>query len=253
MLFVLAKGSHQFKVTFTIRDTSDGYTINFTTKILETINKKFSTESTLDKLRDGINLTYKLSNAGWLIDIPDYNDTQQKAITRLDSIILMGNFSKKEYGLLQLIRRKLEKPDGLEMLLEPILLFNEIYSSPPFRNQKDYHAASTFNIFYQPQITGTMVTNIVKFKKQSETANLSVDFIANQDSATKKIIPMYQEYFYSMSGKIPKGLPEEVKFAIHTEYDINIFKGYPQHILKKTTTTYVVKNKSEIRMDIIDK
>jgi hypothetical protein len=250
-LIVLSKGMHQFQVNFKILDTADGYTINFSTKLLQPINKKFVFASALDKLRDGISITYKLNNSGWLIDIINYNDHKLKAIATLDSIILLTDSSTKEYRALQVLLKNIEKPDGLQFLLEPIILFNEIYLAPPFRNQKDYRIASTSNIFSQPQLTGTMITNLVKLEKQSETAKLSVDFIANGDSAAKKLIPIFREMFYSIDGKVPGGLPDDIKFETHAQYDFQTSRGYPLHLFKKTVTTYIVKYTSEIQMDMI--
>jgi hypothetical protein len=250
-LIVLSKGMHQFQVNFKILDTADGYTINFSTKLLQPINKKFVFASALDKLRDGISITYKLNNSGWLIDIINYNDHKLKAIATLGSIILLTDSSTKEYRALQVLLKNIEKPDGLQFLLEPIILFNEIYLAPPFRNQKDYRIASTSNIFSQPQLTGTMITNLVKLEKQSETAKLSVDFIANGDSAAKKLIPIFREMFYSIDGKVPGGLPDDIKFETHAQYDFQTSRGYPLHLFKKTVTTYIVKYTSEIQMDMI--
>lgn len=250
-LIVLSKGMHQFQVNFKILDTADGYTINFSTKLLQPINKKFVFASALDKLRDGISITYKLKNSGWLIDIINYKDHKLKAIATLDSIMFLTNSSTKEYRALQVLLKNIEKPDGLQFLLEPIILFNEIYLAPPFRNQKDYRIASTSNIFYQPQLTGTMITNLVKLETQSETAKLSVDFIANGDSAAKKLIPIFHEMFYCIEGKVPSGLPDDIKFKTHAQYDFQVSRGYPQHIFKRLVTTYIVKYTSEIQMDII--
>jgi hypothetical protein len=250
-LIVLSKGTHQFQVNFKILDTSGGYTINFSTKLLQPINKKYVMESALEKLRDGINLTYKLNSSGWLIDVRNYNDHKLKAVATLNNIISLTEPSTKEYRLLQLLLKKIKNPDGLQFLLEPIILFNEIYLAPPFRDQKDYHAASTVDIFYHPQIAGTMITNLMVPEKQPKAVKLFVDFIANRDSAAKKLIPVFQDLYYSIEGKIPTGYPNEIKYETHSQYDFQASSRYPQHLYKKAVTTYIAKYTSEIKMDII--
>jgi len=252
-LIVLSKGKHQFEVKFLILDTSNGYTINFTTKLIKPIGKKFVIESTLDKLRDGINLTYKLNNSGWLIDIVSYRNNQLKAVAMLDSIAVSTDLSRKELGSLQYLRNQLEKPDGLQLLLGPIILFNQIYLNRPFRNQKDYYPSSLVNIFYQPQITGTGISKLNKIDIQSGMANVSIDFIANRDSAAKVIIPMYKELLYEMTGKMPKLSLENVKCEFHSQYEVEISKGYPQHIFKRQVIVYGDKSISETNMEILNK
>ena len=208
-------------------------------------------ESALETLRDGINITYKLNKSGWLIDVSNYHHHRQQAIATLNDIIFLSDPSTKEYRLLQHLLKKIEKPDGLQFLLVPIILFNEIYLAPPFRNQKDYHTASTANIFYQPQITGTLITNLMKFEKESGKAKLSIDFIANSDSAAKKLIPVFQDLYYCITGKSQTGFPNEIKLETHAQYEFQVAEGFPQHIFKKVVTTYVAKYITEIQMDMI--
>ena len=201
----------------------------------------------MDKLRDGIDLTYKLSNSGWLINVEAYKENQKKAISMLDSILITSDLSQKDIGILNLLQRKLQNPDGLQLLLEPILLFNQIFLTPTFRNQKDYHAASTVNIFHQPKITGTMITELRTINTQLDIAKVSIDFIANNDSAAKVIIPLYQEVFEALNKKIPKEYPD-TKFETHSRYDIQVSKGCPLYIYKKEVTVFYFKSTSEIEM-----
>lgn len=249
-LFTFSRGTHQFRATFKIQDTTNGYSINFKTKLIQPISDKYSSELMLDKLRDGIDLTYKMNDSGWLIDIVNYKYCQQRSLDLFDSIYFVSDYPKTDRLLLQSLRGKLERPEGLQMLLEPVILFNEIYLDPPFRNRNDYHASSTVNIFYEPQITGTLITNLKKFDQQSNSATVSVDFIANADSAAKKIIPIFNELIYKVKGKIPKGLPEDVKFEIHSLFNISLDNTYATSLFKKTEATYILKNTSEIRMEL---
>lgn len=251
-LFLYTKGKHKFIAQFKILDTVSGYTINFSTKVTEPASNKFLFQSVIDQLRDSINLNYKLNNSGWLIDLSNYKENQLRVLKKFYSIISANSFSEKDRALLRVLENKLLQADGLEILLTPMMMFNEIYITPTFRNQKDYHPSSTVNIFYQPQIAGTMVTYLKSYNKTNNIADLSVDFIGNSDSALNKFTPIFQEVYFALKGKYLKEVPYKMKFNIYSRYEFQIPGSFPLRISKKIIITYISKTTTDIKMEMVD-
>src|SRR5688572_22027913 len=131
-LIIPIKAEHNFKVSFTVLDTSDGYTISYFVQTIKTNNKKYLIESIKAQISNGLNLIYKLNNDGWMIDFPNYTEAQLKIINALDSIISREEFKKDDLISLSILRKRLEKPAGLEICLTPFLLFNDIFTKPIF-------------------------------------------------------------------------------------------------------------------------
>jgi hypothetical protein len=250
-LIVFSKGTHTFLAEFKVVDTTDGYTINFKCALTEPFKKKIFGLSLKDRIRDSIELTYKLNKEGWLIDIDKYGENQLLALQKIERIFKSEKLSEKEQGLLLYLANRIAKPDGLEILLSPLLLFNEMYFKPSFRPQKSYQGAYTHNIFYQRQISGTMITELDKYDSVAKRVNLSVDFVANEDSALKYYLPIYKDVSIALYGKV-RNMPERVKLEKSMQYAINTETGYPVSINYKSVLTCLGKNTTEIKMEMLE-
>ena len=246
------KAEHDFKVTFTILDTTNGYTILYKTELIKTTNKRYSLESTKAELVNGLNLTYKINKDGWIISLPDYRREQTKLIRKLDSIIAEKKLKKDDMLLLPILRKNLAKNDGLEICLSPFILFNDIFTKPMFRDRKDYHAMSTMNIFYQPHFPGTAILELQKSKNQSDNSIITFDFIGNRDSAAKYKTPFYQEYYIALKGKPMNSVPTEMKYTFNRKYEISHPSGYPLEIYSKQVEFYLQKNVMQVAMKLVN-
>lgn len=244
------KAEHDFKISFTILDTANGYTILYKTELIKTINKRYSLESTKAELINGLNLTYKINKDGWIISLPDYRREQSKLIKKLDSIVNEKDLKKDDRILLSMLRKNLAKNDGLEICLSPFILFNDIFTKPMFRDRKDYHAMRTMNIFYQPHFPGTAILELKKSKNQSASSIVTFDFIGNSDSAAKYIIPFYQESYIAFKGKPMNSALTEVKYYVNRKYDIAHPSGYPLEIYSKLVEFYLQKTVIQVTMKL---
>jgi len=247
------KAEHDFKIYFTILDTTNGYTILYKTELIKTSNKRYSLESTKAELINGLNLTYKMSKDGWIISLPDYRREQSKLIRKLDSIVVEKKLKKDDRLSLSILRKNLAKNDGLEICLSPFILFNDIFTKPMFRDRKDYHAMRTMNIFYQPHFPGTAILELQKSKNQSVSSIVTFDFIGNRDSAAKYITPFYQESYIAFKGKPMNSVPTEMKYTVNRKYEISHPNGYPLEIYSKQVEFYLQKTVMQVTMKLANK
>jgi len=247
-LFITQKGSHEFEVRFIILDTTDGIGIKFESRLVNAIKQKFTMESFKDQLRDGISLQYRLSKEGWLIDLPDYRRNQNSIIDKLDSTYNAGSLSERDGRLLNYLLRLIRQPSGLELLLKPVIVFNELYTKPAFRTQKDYHPASSHNIFYMRQITGVMSTKLRQFDRERKVADLAIDFVAHSDSALAYYNASFREVYFTLKQKYPGGYPDRMKLETSSGYTVNTETGYPDEIHHRTSVFYLAQSRSEIKM-----
>jgi hypothetical protein len=246
------KAEHDFKVTFTILDTTNGYTILYKTELIKTTNKRFLSESTKAELINGLNLTYKINKDGWIISLPDYRREQSKVIRKLDSIITEKELKKDDRLLLSLLRKSLAEMDGLEICLSSLILFDDIFTKPMFRDRKDYHAMRTMNIFYQPHFPGTAILELQKNKNQTASSTVKIDFIGNRDSAAKYMTPFYQESYIAFKDKPMKSAPMEMKYTFNRKYEISHPSGYPLKIYSKQVEFYLLKTVRQITMKLVN-
>jgi len=245
-------GQHKFIAKFTILDTTNGHTMLYEVQTIKASDKRCAMESIKAKITDGLSLTYKLNKQGWVIDIPDYTKNQARVLQKLDSIIATEHFSQMDMVTLNVLKRNLAKPEGLEIILTPLLLFNDIFTKPGFRQHKEYHPARLNNIFYEPGISGTMILEMSKLNTKTNSAKVSVGFIGNQDSAVKYFTPVYQEIYRELTGKSAKYLPTGMKLNIEREYEINFPNGYPLRLSNKRIELYIERSVSRIIMEIVE-
>ena len=244
------KAEHDFKISFTVLDTTNGYTILYKTELVKTTNKRYPLESTKAELINGLNLIYRISKDGWIISLPDYRREQSKLIKKLDSMVSKEELKKDEIFLLSLLRKNLTKNDGLEICLSPFILFNDIFTKPMFRDRKDYHAMRTMNIFYQPHFPGTAILELKKSKDQSASSIVMFDFIGNRDSAAKYITRFYQEFYIAFKGKPMNSAPTEMKYNVNRKYEIAHPSGYPLEIYSKQVEFYLQKTVLQVTMKL---
>jgi hypothetical protein len=245
------KAEHDFKITFTIIDTTSGYTIHYKADLLETTSKRYVSESVKAQLIDGLSLTYKLNKDGWLIALPDYRREQLRVIKKLDSIIGTDELKRDDKIIVTMIRKNLQKNDGLETCLAPLLLFNDIFTKPVFRYHKDYHPMSIMNIFYQPQIPGTAILELQREKGQFSSSIVTLDFVANRDSAAKYMEPRYHEAYYAIKGKPMKSSINEMKITHNREYDVSHPSGTPLSISDKHVEFYLQRSVTKTTMKLL--
>jgi hypothetical protein len=105
------KSTNQFRVSFTVLDTTGGYTIAYTVKLLKTANKRFLLSSVVARISDNIQFIYKIGKNGLVTDLVNVFDVQKMLIHSLDSLVKHENYGEKDmvfiYHLLtNLIKRR---------------------------------------------------------------------------------------------------------------------------------------------------
>ena len=231
----------QYKITFKVLDTTQGYSILYSVQTVKTSNKRMPLESFKAKMANNINFVYKLNKQGWVVDLSSFNETRQHLINAVDSLVAVEQLSERDRKAINYIRKDLEDDRAVEGFLKPLLLFNDIFTKPMFRNHKDYHAASRMNIFYKPTVPGTMIQELKEMNKKDSGAQVSVDFIGNPASMAKYANPIYQEVYEYISGKPLKDSPAEIRNDSQRNYEVMLQSGWPAKIHDKLILVYIQK------------
>lgn len=246
------KSENDFKITFHVLDTTNGYTIQYKSELVRSTNKRYIRESLKAQLINGINLIYRLNKDGWVIELPNYMSEKERVIKKLDSILNKEELKKDDQAIAAKIRNVLEKDNGLEICLGPLLLFNDIYTKPIFRYRQDYHPMSTMNIFYRSQIPGTAILELLRKKDQTNSSTVTIDFTANRDSAAKYMTPSYQEAYMAIKGKPMKSSITEMKISYNRKYEVEHPSGTLIEISDKHVEFYLARTVRKTIMKLIN-
>jgi hypothetical protein len=229
----------QYKIVFKILDTAKGYTISYSVQTIKTSNKRWAMESLKAKVSDNINFIYRLSRDGWVVDLFNFNRTKRQLLNRLDSVAAIEKFSEIDQKGIKYLRRDIENGRAVEGFMKPLMLFNDLFTKPPFRNRKDFVAVNRWDIFYQAELPGVMILELKDANKKTGIANVAVDFIGNRDSMAKYANLAFQEVYSDLTGKPMKYQPAEAKNDFKRDYTVMLDTGWPILITNKVIEFYL--------------
>jgi hypothetical protein len=250
----ILKASNQFKISFTVLDTIKGYTIVYKVKTIKTTNKRSTLESIVAKISNNIQLVYKIGSQGWATDLFNIEEIRKQLIRALDSVTLAENFHKRDRILISHLRESLEKIDGVQICLGPLMIFNNVFRQAEFHNRRGYGFARRFDIFNQPQLPGVLMTELKRINWQDNTALVIMNFKGNQDSAAKSNAPYFQKIYSSIKGKSfnTANLPTKMRNDFERKYDIILSSAWPKKIFDKDTKVYLGKVTKKTLMILTD-
>lgn len=247
------KAESEFLISFHILDTTGGYTIEYSVKTVKASNQRWELESLKAAAIDGVTLLYTLTTKGWVINPRSYYHAKKKFINRVDSIINNRNFNEDERAAINFWRKHLETNTGLDNCLQPLLIFNDIFTKPAFRKRKDFTQAYRMDIFHQPRLPGVLVLELKKIDTKNNVAKISFDFVGNRDSAAKYFAPLYQTVHTQLKGKPSNYQPSEMKNNSDRQYEIMLANGWPIKINSKEVEFYVEKVTYKTTMTLVGK
>jgi hypothetical protein len=154
-----------------------------------------------------------MNREGFVTDILNLNDTRRKVIHSLDSLGKTESFSKQDATINSILRQKLLEPEGIQICLGSLMMFNNAYIHTEFRRQKDFVHANRYTIFNEPTIPGTLIKEFKNVNTQENYAQVSMDFKGNRDSAAKYNAPAFQQVYTGLKGNPYKAtsLPAEMR------------------------------------------
>lgn len=241
----------EYKIVFKILDTTKGYTISYSVQTIKTSNKRWAMESLKAKVSDNINFIYQLEREGWVVDLTNFYRTKRQLLNRLDSIAASEKFSESDQKGIGYLRRDIENGRAVERFMKPLMLFNDLFTKPPFRNRKDFVATNRWNIFYQAKLPGVMILELKDVNRKEGIANVGVDFIGNRDSMAKYVNLAFREVYSDISGKPMKYQPSEAKNDFKRDYTVMLDTGWPVLITNKEIEFYLQRIVYKTKMTLI--
>lgn len=247
------KSKSEFKIKFSVLDTTKGYTIEYTVETLKATNKHMTLHSLVAKITDKIRFVYRIGPLGWVDSLLNLVEVQKQILTALDSVSTM-NTNEVDGTLIYHLREALKKPEGIQICVEPLMIFNNAFNQSAFRMQKDYIAANRYDIFNKPLIPGVIIAELKAIKKDENLALVTMDFKGNRDSAAKYMAPVFQQIYASLKGKAynNSNLPTEMRNDFFREYDIILSSGWPKRIHNKSIVFYMEKITTNTSIEMIN-
>jgi hypothetical protein len=248
------KAENQFKVTFKVLDTIEGHSLLYTVETIRTTNKKGSLLSVIAKISHNIKLVYSIDRSGRTTHLFNLEDVRAHLLRSLDSITNVENFSDLDQALISYLREALKKPEGPEICLAPLIIFNNAFNQPLFRDRKDYTVAMRYNILNEPLIPGVEITECKTIDKANNIAKVNLNFHGDRDSAAKYNAPLFQQIYKSAFGRtFNKGnLPSQMRNDFERHYEIMLSDGWPKNIYDKSIEFYVQKVIRKISIELIE-
>ena len=248
------KSNSQFKINFTVLDTVNGFTLSYKVETINTTNKNSTLASVVAKISNNLNFLYKINKNGIVTDLINIRELQKKLIRSLDSLEKTEIFNKQDQTLNSHLRAKLESPEGVEVCLTPLMLFNNIFNQPEFRNQKEFIHAYKFNILGRPLIPGTLINELDKINTNENYAKVAMNFKGNRDSAAQYNAQLFQQIYTDLKGKPYKSanLPSEKRDDFDREYEVMLLDGWPRKIYHKGIEFYFEKITTKIIITLVD-
>ncbi|HET6993385.1 MAG TPA: hypothetical protein VFI06_00320 [Chitinophagaceae bacterium] len=250
-----AKSTSLFRVSFSVLDTTGGFTIAYTVKLLKTTNTRLVLSSVVARISDNIQFIYKVGKDGWVTHLVNDFDVQKKLIMSLDSLVKQENYQGNDMILMYHLLKGLIKKDGVAICLAPLMLFNNIFRQAEFRRSKDFTAGHGMSILNERKLPGVLITQLKSIRREENYAKVKLDFKANRDSSAEKFIPAFQEIYISLMGKPFKtaDLPKEMRRDdFESEYEIMLEEGWPRKISDRTVQFYLDRFATKMTMILVD-
>lgn len=224
------RAEHEYEVSFTVADTTNGTTILYECNTVATQNKNWVAESIKAHISNGIRLKYTIRPTGIYIDTQTLEQARRVSSFRLDSIIQSSvELNLTDRSLVFSLRDSLQNIRGVEQLIKPMLIFNSVFNRPVFTINKTFVSGYRINILNEIRLPGVIVQQLTKKRKPANTVQLMLDFIGNKESAAQFFLPLFLETYKEVTGKNyrnPSDLPPDMKNNSETKFLINI-EGWP--------------------------
>lgn len=240
---VYARSEENYRVSFAVLDTTEGYTIAYEIHTLNVTNKRWTLQTVKAQIVNGLRLVYKLDRQGKMLSYGNLRRFDVQLIDALDSITSANSYSSLDSSVIQEFRRELYTATGLEECLQPMLFFNSVFRSTPFRSPTDYTAEEKITMFGEAiGVPGVSATSVQKIDRDNDRARLSIQFKGNPDSAAKIVNPVFAESYKEISNKDYKGyVPSECRNDYERQYEIELSSGWPLRMTNRTILKYFIR------------